>query len=96
MLCVVPLALWLDYLRSIYLDAVLAGGEHVTQPLSGFLWKVKSIERAISSGALTAATRDDVLAFAAFLAQAIWLHLVDRDTAIGVSVGADRVFIPRA
>ena len=73
LLCVAPLALWLDYLRSIYLDATLAGGEHVTQPLSGLLWKVKSIERAISSGALTSATRDDALAFAAFLAQAIWL-----------------------
>ena len=45
----------------------------MTQPLSGFLWKVQSIERALSSGVLTAATRDDVLAFAAFLTQAIWL-----------------------
>ncbi len=42
-LCVLPLALWLDYLRSIYRLRVLAGGEHITEPLSGLIWKVKSV-----------------------------------------------------
>ncbi len=73
LLCVAPLALWLDYLRSIYLDAVLAGGDHVTQPLSGFLWKATSIARALPAEGLTAMTRDNVLAFVAFLAQSLWL-----------------------
>ncbi len=36
-----PLALWLDYLRSIYRDATLTGGGHITVPLSGLLWKLR-------------------------------------------------------
>jgi hypothetical protein len=72
-LCVLPLAIWLDYLRSIYRVDALAGTDHITRPLSGFLWKATSIRRSLSASVWTTATRDDVLAFAAFLTQAAWL-----------------------
>ena len=72
-LCVLPLVLWLDYLRSIYRLKVLAGGEHLTQPLSGLIWKLKSIWSWVSRDGLTAMTRDDLAALVAFLTQGSWL-----------------------
>ena len=72
-LCVLPLALWLDYLRSIYRLRVLAGGEHITEPLSGLIWKVKSISSWLGRDGLTAMTRDDLAALVAFAAQGAWL-----------------------
>ena len=72
-LCVLPLALWLDYLRSIYRLRVLAGGEHITEPLSGLIWKVKSVMSWLGRDGLTAMTRDDLAALVAFLSQGLWL-----------------------
>lgn len=42
-LCVLPLAIWLDYLRSIYRSDTLAGGGNVTMPLVGLWWKLRHI-----------------------------------------------------
>lgn len=53
-LSALPLALWLDYLRSIYRDAVFSGGEHITLPLSGLVWKVRSTFDAVQAGGWTA------------------------------------------
>jgi hypothetical protein len=71
-LCVLPLAIWLDYLRSIYYAQALTGGDHIT-PLSGVLWKLSSLGRALSHGAFTAALRDDLAAFVSLATQATWL-----------------------
>jgi hypothetical protein len=46
LICVLPLALWLDYLRSIYRSVTLAGGDHVTPPFEGLIWKVRSMAGA--------------------------------------------------
>ncbi|HET9268370.1 MAG TPA: glycosyltransferase 87 family protein [Vicinamibacterales bacterium] len=71
-LAVLPCAVWLDYLRSIYRGRTLAGGGHITAPFSGLASEVTSVWRQVSDG-FTAALRDDVLALAAFLTQAIWI-----------------------
>ncbi|GMV20980.1 MAG: hypothetical protein AMXMBFR57_09290 [Acidimicrobiia bacterium] len=74
-LCILPLALWLDYLRSIYGQHVFAGGGHITVPLVGLLWKVRmTIDLVAGSGltgpaAITAAT---VLALFGQLAALVW------------------------
>jgi len=39
-LSIVPLALWLDYLRSIYRSRIWVGGEHIVAPFTGFAGKV--------------------------------------------------------
>ena len=71
-LTVLPLALWIDYLRSIYRARVLAGGSHITTPFSGLWSDVVSIWSRIPD-AFTAAWRDDVLALVAFVAQGVWI-----------------------
>ena len=72
-LCVLPLVLWLDYLRSIYRLRVLAGGEHITEPLSGLAWKLKSVSAWVWRDGVTAMTRDDLASLAGFLTQGSWL-----------------------
>jgi hypothetical protein len=39
-LCALPLAIWLDYLRSIYRSRVFENSGHLTVPLSGIVWKL--------------------------------------------------------
>lgn len=90
-LCVLPLALWLDYLRSIYRLRVLAGGEHITEPLSGLIWKVKSVMSWLGRDGLTAMTRDDLAALVAFLSQGLslaWRVVRDRDLSPWALTGA--------
>ena len=71
-LTVLPLALWIDYLRSIYRARVLAGGSHLTTPFSGLWSDVVSVWDRIPDG-LTATVRDDLLALVAFAAQGAWI-----------------------
>ena len=49
-LCVLPLALWLDYLRSIYRLETLAGTGNLTTPLVGLWWKLRHIRIDIAAG----------------------------------------------
>jgi len=71
-LAVLPFAVWLDYLRSIYRGRTLAGGGHITVPFSGLASDITSVGRQLSDWS-AAALRDDVLALVAFLTQAIWI-----------------------
>jgi hypothetical protein len=71
-LALAPLALWLDYLRSIYRSRTLAGGGHITVPFSGLAWEVTSIANRAAEG-ISGALRDDLLALIAFLTQAAWI-----------------------
>ena len=71
-LAILPFAIWLDYLRSIYRGRTLAGGGHITTPFSGLASDVTSVWQA-SSGWLAATWRDDALALVAFLTQAVWI-----------------------
>lgn len=69
-LVVLPLALWLDYLRSIYHDHVFAGGGHITAPLSGFLWKVARTWTDLRAEGLTVRTVGSGSVLIALAAQA--------------------------
>jgi hypothetical protein len=71
-LAVLPIMIWLDYLRSIYRGRTLAGGGHITRPFWGLGSEITSIWRHLSDWS-AAALRDDVLALVAFLTQAIWI-----------------------
>jgi hypothetical protein len=71
-LSILPLAVWLDYLRSIYRARTLAGGGHITVPFSGIASDVVSIAHQLPDG-LTAMLRDEVTALVAFAAQACWI-----------------------
>lgn len=74
-LCVVPFALWLDYLRSLYGQHVFAGGGHITLPFAGLAWKVRmTVDLVAGSGftgpaVITSAT---VLALFGQLAALVW------------------------
>jgi hypothetical protein len=71
-LTVLPLAVWLDYLRSIYRAKALAGGGHITVPFSGVLSEVESIAHHVSQGRLLPLA-DETAALIAFTAQAAWI-----------------------
>jgi hypothetical protein len=71
-LALLPLVIWLDYLRSIYRGRTLAGGGHITTPFWGLASEITAIWRHLSDG-FTAAVRDDACALVAFLTQATWI-----------------------
>ena len=68
-LCVLPLVLWLDYLRSIYGDAAFAGGEHITTPLDGLWWKTRSTWAAVMTHGLTIQTTANTATLLSLAAQ---------------------------
>jgi hypothetical protein len=70
LLCVAPLALWLDYLRSIYRDGALAGGDHIAAFWSGIGWKIARIRAELLVTGLNAASVASALAMLAFFVQA--------------------------
>ena len=70
-LCVLPLALWVDYLRSIYRADALADPGQVTTPLSGLLWKFKLIRSEFVRTPFALTTSASALAVVAFLAQGV-------------------------
>jgi hypothetical protein len=68
-LVVLPLFLWLDYLRSIYRSLTFAGGDHITTPLSGLSRKLSmTITEAGRSGSVA---QDGWLTLAALAALAV-------------------------
>lgn len=68
--CVLPLVLWLDYLRSIYGDATFVGGEHITTPLAGLWWKTHSTWTAVATHGVTIQTTADTTMLVSLAAQA--------------------------
>lgn len=73
LMCVLPLALWIDYLRSIYLEATFAGGGHITVPLAGFAWKLRTTWGGLQAQGMTVQITASVLMLVAFVAQAVAL-----------------------
>jgi hypothetical protein len=71
-LALAPLALWLDYLRSIYRSRTLAGGSHITVPFTGLASEIASIAGR-AGDVVSSVARDDLLALVAFLTQAVWI-----------------------
>lgn len=69
LLCIVPLVLWLDYLRSIYGAAAFAGGDHITTPLAGWTWKIQSVWTHFNTNGFTFKTTANVAVLIALAAQ---------------------------
>jgi len=67
--CVVPLAVWFDYLRSIYRSTAFEGGGNVTTPFTGLAFEFKMLRRAMSDPSLRLVWLPTVGAFVAFLTQ---------------------------
>jgi hypothetical protein len=72
-LCVLPLALWVDYLRSIYLADALANPGQVTAPLSGLTWKLRAVGTGLAESGLTMAAMASATAVLGFLVQGAWI-----------------------
>jgi hypothetical protein len=71
--CVTPLLLWLDYLRSLYREAAFSGGDHLVTPLSGFLFKVGATAGDFSSNGMSVATVASATMLLGFVGQAVAL-----------------------
>jgi hypothetical protein len=50
LIAIIPFAVWLDYLRSLYRSLVFATGHNFSEPLAGFLWKLEVTGQEISRG----------------------------------------------
>jgi hypothetical protein len=72
-LCLLPLALWLDYLRSIYRSDALANPGQITTPLSGLLWKLGVVRSELIRAPFALTTLTSASAVVAFLAQSAWV-----------------------
>lgn len=68
-LCVLPLVLWLDYLRSVFGDAAFVGGDHITTPLSGLWWKTQATWTALVTHGFTIQTTANVATMVSLVAQ---------------------------
>ncbi len=68
--CAVPLAIWLDYLRSIYRSAAFQGAGNVTTPFVGLVYELKMIRNAVSEPTLRPVWLPTIGALAGFLTQA--------------------------
>lgn len=78
LLVLLPLALWMDYLRSLYGSRVLAGGDHLVAPGSGLgrAWDA-ALSGVLASGWQHPA-RFSLLAIVALATQIAWLVAVRR------------------
>ena len=70
LLCALPLAIWTDYLRSIYRDDVLAGGNHITTVVAGLAWKLSRIDSEAAVRGMTFPVIASGLAVTGLLVQA--------------------------
>ncbi len=94
-LAALPLALWMDYLRSIYRTSVLAGGDHITRPFLGLASEVRSIAAHLGDG-FTAIVRDDVTALVAFAGAGLLDRVAAGSSPRRVAVDDGRERVPRA
>jgi hypothetical protein len=71
-----PLVLWMDYLRSIYRQRALAGGDHFTPGLDGVIWKLHLVSAELRAAPFDVRTLFDVTALIGFFAQGafvVWM-----------------------
>ena len=73
LICAVPILLWLDYLRSVYRSTMVVHDGHITLPLWGVGWKLKSIVEEWQAGLAAPQLMASVLAVIAWAARAIWI-----------------------
>jgi hypothetical protein len=69
---VLPLLLWLDYLRAIYRSTMIVHDGHITMPLWGLGWKLRSIWQDAAAGLSAPEVIASVCAVAAWAARTGW------------------------
>ena len=69
LICVIPIALWFDYLRSIYGAAAFSGGGHIAVPLSGLWWKLQASATELAANGFTVKTMANMASLGGFFAQ---------------------------
>lgn len=79
-LAIAPMALWTDYLRSIYRDHAFATVGAIAAPLAGLAWKASTIVRDLKSGGLAMGPIFDACALAAFVTQVLTITWIARST----------------
>jgi hypothetical protein len=96
LVAVLPLLVWMDYLRSIYRGAALATGGNITTPFVGLAWKARVTFHELTAGAWRLPALSSLMAIIAFVTQVafvIWLAASRRAQAsawlpIGLSYAA--------
>ncbi len=94
-ICLAPLALWVDYLRSIYRAQALTNPGQVTMPLAGLGWKLHAIRADLVHAPFAFPTVTSTLAVVAFLAQGGWVirELFRPDRSAWAFVGASYLLL---
>ena len=95
-ICVLPLALWVDYLRSIYRAEALTNPGQVTTPLSGLLWKLGSIRSELARAPFALPTIVSALAVLGFFAQGAWILQGNGPDGRAIGLGPGRCVLPAA
>jgi hypothetical protein len=72
-LVVAPLAIWLDYLRSIYRGATLAGDGHLVVPFTAYMQAWSVALRAVAKSGWAGYGRFNLLILVALTTQVVWL-----------------------
>lgn len=70
MVALLPFALWLDYLRSIYRARTFVGGDHIVAPFVGFIGKVQATVRDFHRADLHTLAIGTMLCLVALVVQA--------------------------
>jgi hypothetical protein len=73
LVCLAPLALWVDYLRSIYRAQAFTNPGQIAAPLSGLLWKLNVVRTDLARAPFDILNVASALAVVAFLAQGAWI-----------------------
>ena len=72
-LCLLPMALWLDYLRSIYRSLALSGGDNLSIPFEGLAWKFRSLSTALANPLQRSDALVTLCAVLGFLTQGLYI-----------------------
>jgi hypothetical protein len=73
LVCLIPLALWVDYLRSIYFTQAFTNPGQASTPLSGLAWKLNRVRTDLLRAPFDILNITSALAVLAFLAQGAWI-----------------------
>jgi hypothetical protein len=68
-----PFALWLDYLRSVYRSRVFVGGDHIVAPFTGFARKVSAVASEFHHGRVQALEVGTALCLLALVVQSAYV-----------------------
>lgn len=97
-LALAPLALWFDYIHSIYRSLIFTSGETLARPFAGLLWRAQTVVRDATSGSADHALRSAALVIAFVTQLATVAARPRRDAAwwrIGVAYAALLLFLGR-